>query len=118
MVTYLGTFSKTDSIVAGKRVAPRLSYIAKTSLGRIVAVPVIKSDTEFVLLKEEGFGTLVTVFNASKLYIAPLGRGSIVKNGDIGMSTIGVGYEPGASSPVDRSLRRWPRDWHGDNMNG
>lgn len=118
MVTYLGTFSKTEDIVAGKRVAPRLSYIAKNAFGRIVAVPVIKSDTEFVLLKEEGFGTLITVFNASKLYIAPFAKGKLVKDDDLGISTIGVGYEPGATSPVDKSLRRWPRDWHGDNMNG
>lgn len=118
MVTYLGTFSKTSAITVGKRVAPRLSYVAKSQLGRIVSVPAIKSDTEFSILKEEGFGTLATVFNTDKLYLATVSIGKIIKDRNPGISTIGIGYVPGSTAPADKSLRRWPRDWHGDNMNG
>lgn len=36
----------------------------------------------------------------------------------IGISTFGFGYSPPDVSPPDdcKPVRKWPRDWHGDNM--
>jgi hypothetical protein len=34
-----------------------------------------------------------------------------------GISTIGIQYQPPTSMPApEKKVRRWPRDWHGENM--
>lgn len=116
MVTYIGTFSKTQELLAGKRVTKRSAYIAKGQLGKIVSSPVIQESTEFLLLSEKGFGNLVSIDNTKGLFIAEIGAGRIIKQDGLGFSGIGVGYIPENAEAKVKEVRRWPRNWYGDNI--
>lgn len=50
------------------------------------------------------------------VHIAPLEQGTFQEKIFKGMSTYGIGYTPTITETTQQHVRRWPRDWHGDNI--
>lgn len=112
-----GTLNGFTSIIPyGFRVTSRLGYIPVQVRGTRVSSPLISNPAEFVILQEEGLGTLFSGYSSDGIYIVDSSIGEIIRDVDLGVSTVGIGYQPDTIISEQQSVRRWPREWHGDNM--
>lgn len=105
------------SFAYGYRVADRSSYMTSNLNAKRVSFYDNYPTASFELLSEVGLGEKDVRILETNIYIADVLIGEHARNPLLGMSSVGIGYKMEVPIAIEKPIRRWPRDWHGDNMN-
>jgi hypothetical protein len=115
--------SKTGVRPQPTKVGPRKPPVFKgysfpSTIGTIVAAPIVEGNRKYAILGKPVGGkriqhSISVSYTPATLQATSAGR--IVKV-LTGISTIGIGYNPTPPTPEATPIRKYPRDWHGENM--
>ncbi len=117
----LGTsqFEPTNSVkphlLIGEKVLNYNVFISKTTVGMLASSVSVSVDPHYSILNSRLLGTREGFSGVPLTASLPFVT-QIVKS-NTGVSTYGIGYTPVVSDTSTKSeLRRWPRNWYGDNI--
>ena len=114
--TSTGNTGIMDDLLLGGRTTNYTAYSGMTSTGTQVSADDADSTRNYDLLAGYGIGTRKQATTGDDLLIESRVQGERVAVIRSGAGAFGIGYTQQVSAPADKRIRRWPRDWHGDNM--
>lgn len=97
--------------LVGIRKAQRKGFLSSLSYGQSVAVN--NKAVSFVTKIKEA---KKQVNPTTTILLADTPFGVVQPRIHRGLSTYGIGYTPTVVEEEIKTIRRWPRDWHGDNI--
>jgi hypothetical protein len=104
-------------ILIGTRSRVVNGYEATTYQGSIVDINTVDAERHYAMLQQQGTGKRNTWFTSDNMMFAPTVKASRVSPALVGVGAFGIHYTQTIIVQDDKRIRRWPRDWHGENMN-
>jgi hypothetical protein len=105
-------------IKSNKRYITIKGYGDVTTLGQVVSTSNIDITRKYLLDSPEGVGVRIKWHGNENFHQAQSKQADRVVKVLTGVGTVGIGYEVKINNPTqNKPARRWPRDWHGENMN-
>lgn len=108
---------RTIPLLVGTRTRSIASYGAITYQGVSVDINIVDLDRTYAMIEEVGVGQRTTWFAEGDMTPVPVVKGERVPPILVGASAFGIHYTPIIVAQEEKRIRRWPRDWHGENMN-
>lgn len=104
------------TIFIGERVLDYKTHIVKTNIGMLASSVSVSYDPHYSILNRHMVGTR-TGYDGANFFPTEIEFAEQVHKTNTGISTYGIGYTPVISDTATKSeLRRWPRNWFGDNI--
>lgn len=105
--------------LVGIRSSSVKGYVPTTVLGNAVPTASLDPNRKYKMITKYMPGKRTEAAKLDKKYHEFHNlRGDRTENTNQGMGTWGVLYQPASTPTTEKKpIRRWPRDWHGDNMN-
>lgn len=115
--TLLGNKGKmATTLLMGSRSRTINGYEAVGFLGSGISITNSDPNRVYQMIKEVGLGLRNMVMTADDLIIESRIAGTRVEKIRSGVGSFGIQYTQTVVQNDDKRIRRWPRDWHGDNM--
>lgn len=106
----------SDHLLTSMRQSSTGSHIATGVLARAVSTEHQYANRVHKIFDTYGYGAREQVMKADELILEQRLYGKRIEPTPTGVSVVGIGYEPVIIDRGDKKIRRWPREWHGDNM--
>lgn len=104
------------SLIIGEKIVDYKAVMPKTSVGMLASSVSVYVDPHYSILNRHLLGSRVG-YDGANVLMASHSLSDQVTKSYIGLSTYGIGYTPVVSDTSTKSeLRRWPRNWFGDNI--
>jgi hypothetical protein len=114
---FIGNNGFMDATLIGSRTHATVSQLAIATLGGVVSTADEDQTRTYQILKEYGNGKRIKALVGADLIYEQRIKGERVIPIHSGVGTFGIQYSQQPSAPQEKRTRRWPREWHGDNMN-
>jgi hypothetical protein len=114
--TEVGNTGRMTTLLMGSRSPQISSYEAVGYMGSAISVDSSDPNRTYELLKEYGIGTREMAMTPDHLIIEQRVAGNRINPIRSGVGSFGIQYQQTIIQNGDKRIRRWPRDWHGDNM--
>lgn len=99
----------------GIKKAPVNVHLASVTIGKFAGNASIEKDPVYRILN----GLLPAkkyIHPTDQTYLAPQSAGKLENKKYTGISIVGLGYTPPDTNNETKEVRRWPRNWYGDNI--
>lgn len=110
---------KKDEMLLGQ--LKPLTYNTYSTLivdGLLVPTAAVDPNRHYRVIPGDPYGTLISSLVASRIVNPEIRRGDRDRKILSGVGAQSVMFEQTqTTTPEQKSIRRWPRDWHGENMN-
>jgi hypothetical protein len=106
----------TTGLILGTRSTVYDAYSGTTYQGAIVDINLVDTARKYQMIQQIGVGKRVPWFTNDSIWDATNVQGIREKPALVGASEFGIGYKQTIVVADNNRIRRWPRDWHGENM--
>lgn len=101
----------------GIRMPNVTAYDTRTQMATLIVMPSNNGPRTYRIIGKKDLGKHVRVRSDDQFNEASIIISALPFNSRIGVSTVGTDYNPTViTNPGSTRVRRWPRDWHGENM--
>lgn len=103
------------SLLIGEKITGYKASSAVLGFGELAGSISIDTKPKYKILGEGAVGSKYP-HPEDQVYFAPTDAGDIINKIYTGISTYGIGYTPPTADTSGKEIRRWPRNWYGDNI--
>lgn len=96
---------------------PYLTYSTPITDGTLVPTGAVDPNRTYRILPVDIHGTLISSLTEARMINPGVNIGARDVKVLSGVGAQSVMFEQKPTTPEQKSIRRWPRDWHGENMN-
>lgn len=114
--TGTGNTGRMTTLLMGSRSPQATGYPGISLMGSLISVDDSDPTRTYDMLDEYGVGIRQMTLTEEDLIIEERITGTRIKPIRSGVGSFGIQYQQTIIQTGDKRIRRWPRDWHGDNM--
>ena len=107
--------SVKPSLLIGEKKTSYKAHASILGFGQFAGTISIDINPKYKMISGVGSGTKYPHLEEA-VHFAKVDTGAEIKKIYTGISTYGLGYVPNVPDTINKEVRRWPRNWYGDNI--